>query len=311
MAIGTGGLVPPGADAIAIKEIVRREGSRLTVRERVEAGAHIRRAGHELRSGDVVLARGTRLGPVHLAAAAAAGVRQLVVGRRPRVAVLATGSELVPAGDALEPGQVVEVNTPFLAASLEVLLGTTPRALDPATDDRAALRSALAAGLDGAEVLVLSGGVSVGDRDLVKEVLEDDLEVRRVLWRVAQKPGKPTYVGRRGGAWVVGLPGNPAAVATGWQTLVRPLLLALMGDSNPRPAAMPARLVAAVTPEPVRTHLRWCTSRWRERELWVEALPRSDSHMLSDLARADSLALVPAGSEPLPAGTPVEVIPIQ
>jgi len=308
--IGTGGLIPPGADAVAIKEIVGRMTDRIRVREAVEVGAHIRRAGEELRAGETVVPGGTVLTPVRIAAAAASGVRHVAVGRRPEVAVLSTGSELVALGETARPGQVVNTNAPLLAMEVERLLGESPVIPDHAVDDRRILGDRLGELTDSSDVLILSGGVSVGDRDLVKEILERELGFERLVWRVAQKPGKPTYVARRAKRWVIGLPGNPAAVATGWATLVRPLLLALMGASDPAPPRVPARLEKPVRPNRFRTHLRWGRASWRESELWMEVLGRAGSHMLSDLARSDLLAVIPAGETELPVGAPVEALVI-
>ena len=310
VAIGTGGLLPSGADAVAIKEIVERNGEVLTVMEPVAEGAHIRRAGDELRRGDVVVPAGQRMMAPQIVAAAAAGIRDLTVSRLPRVTVMATGSELVSIGSEARPGQVVNTNTPLLAMQIEGLLGIKPRTPGHAIDDRDVLHAALVQALETCDVLVLSGGVSVGDRDLVKNVLETELGVERIVWRVAQKPGKPTYVGRRAGTVILGLPGNPAAVATAWHTLVRPVLLAMMGVALAAPERLPVRLVTAVRPNHLRTHLRWGRSDWRGDELWLQAFARSDSHMLSDFARSDLLAIIPAGNTELAAGTGVEALRI-
>ncbi len=310
VAIGTGGLIPAGADAVAIKEIVERAGDHISVREAVAPGAHIRRAGEELRAGEAVVAAGEILTPVRIVAAAAAGVRAVTVGRLPRVAVLSTGSELVVVGEAARPGQVVNTNTPFLAMAIEDLLGRAPETPEHAVDDRRDLADRLRSIIGSSDVLVICGGVSVGDRDLVKQVLEEDLGFARLVWRVAQKPGKPTYVGRKDGRWVIGLPGNPAAVAVGWYLLVRPLLLALMGAAEPAPRRCPVRLSETVRPDPRRTHLRWCVSEWRGNELWATPLGRSGSHMLSDLARSDLLAVIPPGEDELTVGSGVEAFQI-
>ena len=308
VAIGTGGLLPPGADAVLTKEQARREGDFVVPLQPSKAGDHIRRAGEELRAGEVVVSTGERLGPLHLAALAAAGVTEVEVSRRPRVCVLTSGNEVVPAGAAARPGQVVDSNGPLLRLWIERLLGMPVTTAPPLADNAPALRHAFAEALAEAEVLVVTGGVSVGDRDLVKQVLEEDLGVERVFWRVAQKPGKPTYTGCRGDTWVVGLPGNPAAVAAMWYVLVRPMLLALMGATTAQPPRLPVRLAAEMRPNAHRTHLRWCRTVWRNGEMWAEALGRTGSHMLSTVPRADLLAIIPPGSDQLAVGTQVEAI---
>ena len=305
VAIGTGGLIPPGADAILPKEKARREGDFVVPLQPARPGDHVRRAGEELRAGEMVVPAGERLDPLRIAALAAAGVTEVEVSYRPKVCVLTSGSEVVPAGTPVRPGLVVDSNGPLLRLWIERLLGTPATAVPPVADSAQELRNAFAEALAETDLLIVTGGVSVGDRDLVKQVLEEELGVERVFWRVAQKPGKPTYTGRRGNTWVVGLPGNPAAVAAMWYVLVRPMLLALMGATTAQPPRLPVRLAAEVRPNKLRTHLRWCRTIWRNGEVWAEALGRSGSHMLSTFARADLLAIIPPGSEKLPEGTSV------
>jgi molybdopterin molybdotransferase len=308
VAIGTGGLLPPGADAVLIKEKARRDGEFVVPLQPAKPGDHIRRAGEELRAGEVVVPTGARLDPLQIAALAAAGVTEVEVSRRPQVCVLTSGTEVVPVGTAIRPGQVVNSNGPLLRLWIEGLLGAQVMTAPPLVDDAPALRHAFANALASADVLVVTGGVSVGDRDLVKQVLEEELGVERVFWRVAQKPGKPTYAGLHGNTWVVGLPGNPAAVAAMWYVLVRPMLLALMGATNVQSPGLLVRLASEVRPNEYRTHLRWCRTDWRNGEMWAEALGRSGSHMLSSFAQADLLAIIPPGGEKLPSGTSVQGI---
>jgi molybdopterin molybdotransferase len=308
VAIGTGGLIPPGADAVLPKEQARREGGFVVALQPARPGDHIRRAGEELRAGEVVVPAGERLGPLHIAALAAAGVTEVGVSRRPRVRVLTSGNEVVPAGTAVRPGQVVDSNGPMLRLWIERLLGMPVTAAPTMTDNAPALRNAFADAFVEADLLIVTGGVSVGDRDLVKQVLEEELGVERVFWRVAQKPGKPTYTGCRGNTWVVGLPGNPAAVAAMWYVLVRPTLLAMMGAATAQPPRLPVRLAAEIRPNKHRTHLRWCRTVWRSGEMWAEALGRTGSHMLSAVPRADLMVIIPPGSDHLPAGSQVEAI---
>jgi len=306
--IGTGGLIPPGADAVLPKEKARREGGFVVALQPARLGDHVRRTGEELQAGEVLVPAGEGLDPLRIAALAAAGVTEVEVSRRPKVRVLTSGTEVVPVGTPIRPGLVVDSNGPLLRLWINRLLGTRPTAVPPLTDSAQNLRNAFADALAGADLLIVTGGVSVGDRDLVKQVLEEDLGVERVFWRVAQKPGKPTYAGRRGDTWVLGLPGNPAAVAAMWHVLVRPLLLALMGAGTAQPPRLPVRLATEVRPNKYRTHLRWCRTDWRDGEVWAEALGRSGSHMLSSFAQADLLAIIPPGGEKLAAGTSVEGI---
>jgi molybdopterin molybdotransferase len=310
VAIATGGRLPAGADAVAPKEIVRIEADRVQVLEPVAAGRWIRRRAEELAAGDRVLASGERLDALHLAALVAAGVSRVTVSRRPRVTILGGGDEVVAPGTVPVPGQVVDVNGPFLARAVTALTGTAPPAVRRLPDDRPTLRRAFEEALASSDLVLASGGVSVGDRDLVKAVLEHDLGVERVFWRVAVKPGKPTYLGRRGPAIVVGLPGNPGAVIAHWTVLVRPLLLAMMGATRPEPARLRVRLLRSLRPNPGRTWLRWARLERRGDELWADAFDHAESHMLTDLAHAEVLLPVPAGDVPLEPGAALEAIPL-
>jgi molybdopterin molybdotransferase len=308
VAIATGGLVPDRADAIAVKEIVARHGDTITVKQPVAPGAHIRTAGEHLRRGALVIPAGVRLDPARIAAAADAGVVQVTVSQAPRVVVVATGSELVEPGQTPGPGQVVSSNGPMLAGWINQLLATEVQQLPRVPDRAEQLRAALARGLDGSDLLVITGGTSVGDRDLVKATLEQELGVQRLLWGIAQRPGKPTYVGRRGHQWVVALPGTPAAVAAGWYLLVKPLLLALIGADQPQPQRIPVITTAELGNNPSFTQLLWCRSEWRERQLL--ATPLAGSHPLSRIAAADLLLVVPPSGRPLPPGSPLSAIPV-
>jgi molybdopterin molybdotransferase len=310
MPIATGGRVPDGADAVAPKEIVHVTDDRIEVTEPVPAGRWVRRRAEELAAGDEVVTAGQRLDALHLAAVAAAGVTRVTVGCRPRVAIVGGGDEVVAPGTEPRPGEVVDVNGPFLERALARLTGAAPPATVRMPDDRDALRAALADALGSSDVVLVSGGVSVGDRDLVKQVLEHDLDVERVVWRVAVKPGKPMYVGRRGEVLVVGLPGNPGAVIAHWTILVRPLLLTAMGATDAEPTRLGVRLALPVRPNPGRTWLRWARLERRGGDLWADVFERAESHMLTDLARADALVVVPAGDTPLATGTTLEAVPL-
>src|SRR5204862_5824904 len=233
------------------------------------------------------------VGPAQLGALAAAGVAAVACVRRPRVAILATGSELARPGDELRPGQVYESNGLMLAASLAAV-GADIELLPTVADDERAHREALERGL-AADVLVTSGGVSVGPHDLVRRI-EAELGVEEVFWRVAIKPGKPVSFGLRGSTVVFGLPGNPVSSLVGFELFVRPAVLALQGFADPLPRFEPGRLAAAVKQSPARDELvRARSTDASDGAVGLEPLAGQASHMIARAAAAAVLVLVPRG----------------
>jgi molybdopterin molybdotransferase len=302
MAIATGGALPPGADAVIPLEYVVENDNEIEVAKPVEHGAHVRPRGGDVRVGDVVVPQGVRLAPAQLGALAAAGVPDVSVSRRPRAAVLATGTELRPPGTELEPGQIYEANGVLLAAQLSSA-GAEIERLQPVADDAAAQRDALEAGLDG-DVLVSSGGVSVGPHDLVRS-LGAELGVEEVLWGVAVKPGKPLWFGVRERTLVFGLPGNPVSALVCFELFVRPAVLALQGAAEPLPRFEPGRLARAIRPNSARTELVRARSRLADGVVELDAVTGQDSHMIARAAGADVLVLIPSGEEELARGSAV------
>jgi molybdopterin molybdotransferase len=296
MAIATGGAVPPGANAIIPLEHVVERDNTIEVAERVEEGANVRPRGGDVRAGEVVVPAGTRLGPVQLGALASGGIADISSARRPRAAVLATGSELRRPGEKLQPGEIYEANGVLLAAQLRSA-GADVERLEPVADDEEAHRGALEAGLE-ADVLVTSGGVSVGPHDLVRSV-GAELGIEEVLWGVAVKPGKPLWFGVRGQTLVFGLPGNPVSSLVCFELFVRPAVLALQGLADPLPRFEPGRLARGLRPNPSRTELVRARSRVSDGEIELDVLAGQESHMIARSAGADVLVLVPAGEEEL------------
>jgi molybdopterin molybdotransferase len=299
MRVFTGGPVPSGADTVVMQEQVTRDGEHATFLEVPEVGANTRVQGEEVAHGDVLLRAGTALGAAQVAAIAMAGVASVSVRRRPIVHVWVGGDEIVDAGPALKPGQVYDANGPLMEAWFrERGLAVQVRRLP---DDRAAVAAALDASLTGADLVVTTGGVSVGDHDHVVPAAES-VGVSRVFWRVAQKPGKPLYVGTRGRAAVIGLPGNPGAVFVGLTVFVDAALRVLEQAAPPRWS-----MAALAAPYPAtrgRAHfVRVRTAVDAQGSITVEPLPKQASHMVSNLAECDALAWLPASDTAFAAGT--------
>ena len=305
MGIATGGVVPAGADAVIPIEYVVEHDNYIEIAERVEPSDNVRPRGGDLHAGDVVVSAGARLGAAQIGALAAAGVPDITSARRPRAVVVATGSELRRPGEPLEPGQIYEANGVLLSTQL-ASAGAEVRQLESVADDERAHRAALEAGLE-ADVLVTSGGVSVGPHDLVRSI-GAELGIEEVLWGVAVKPGKPLWFGVRGGTLVFGLPGNPVSSLVCFELFVRPAVLALQGVADPLPRFEPGTLAAAVRPNAARTELVRARSRLVGGEVELEVLLGQESHMIARTAGADALVVIPAGSDELDAGSRVSFL---
>jgi molybdopterin molybdotransferase len=305
MAISTGGVVPEGADAVVPIEYVVEHDNVVELAVPASAGAHVRVRGGDLRAGDEVVPAGVRLGPAQLGALAASGVPEVVCAAVPRAAVLATGTELRHPGETLGPGEVYEANGLILETQLRSA-GASVERLAAVADDEDAHREALARGLEH-DVLVTSGGVSVGPHDLVRSV-ESQLGVDEVFWRVAVKPGKPVSFGVRERTLVFGLPGNPVSSLVGFELFVRPAVLALQGLVDPLPRFEPGTLAAALKRSPARDQLVRARRRAAEGTVELEPLTGQESHMIARAAAADALVLVPRGDAELPAGSAVRYL---
>jgi len=305
MAISTGGAVPEGADAIVPIEEAEDGGAEVAILVGARAGAHVRQRGSDLSAGAVVASAGDRLGGVRLGALAAAGISAIRCRRRPRVAIAVTGSELRGPGESLGPGEIYEANGVMLATQAESA-GAEVELLPPVADDAEATRAALEHGL-GADVLITSGGVSVGTHDLVRGI-EAELGVEEIFWRVSVRPGKPVSFGVCGSTLVFGLPGNPMSSLVGFELFARPALMALQGSADPAPRFLPARLGAPVRGGRDRDWVLRARSRVEGNAVVVEPIVGQESHMLARAAAADCLVLVASGPEPVAAGAVVSYL---
>jgi molybdopterin molybdotransferase len=304
-AIATGAAVPDGADAVVpIERVVERDGH-VQIRERVYSAAHVRPRGGDVRVGDVVVGAGARVGPAQVGALAASGVGQLRCARRPRVCILATGSELRAPGKALALGEIYESNRPMVAAMLS-RFGAEVELLPVVPDDEDAHREALEGGLS-ADVLVSTGGVSMGPHDLVRRI-EADLGVQERFWGVAVKPGKPLSFGTRGKTLVFGLPGNPVSSLVGSLVFVGPALLALQGASDVGPAYEQGYAGVPLRRNPHRDEFLRARRIATDRGVTLEPVSGQESHMIVRAASADALAHVPRGEGEIAEGGAVRYL---
>ncbi len=314
--ISTGAVLPAGANAV-----VRQEDAHRCARDRIELraaappGAHVRQAGEDMRAGARVLSSGTLVGPAELGAAVAAGAGQLQVACRPAVAVLCTGDELRAPGAPLELGAIHNSNGPMLTA-LAQRCGATAEPAQRLPDERRATEAGLAAALLRADVVLVSGGVSVGPHDHVKPALAR-LGVHEVLWGVALQPGKPTWFGTREGTLVFGLPGNPVSTVVTFTLFVRVALAAMLGlrpsstaDQLTAASAPTAKLGAAVARNPVREQA--LRVRLEHGPQGVVAIPNGPqgSHVITSLLGAQALALIPPGEGEQPCDSEIELEPL-
>jgi len=302
--ISTGAVLPAGADAVARVEDTEERDGHVAVRVAAATGANVRAAGEDLRAGQVVLRRGARLGPGELGVLVGAGRAEAACARRPRLALVATGDELVAPGVPLGPGQIHESNLVTMAA-LATAAGAVVVGAARAADRPDATRAALERALTDADVVAVTGGVSVGVHDHVKDALRD-LGVEERFWGVALRPGKPTWFGTRGDALVFGLPGNPVSAMVTFALFARPALGALQGatvDDAPGSAALGEAVARNSRREQaIRVRLALTPSG-------VVATPTGaqGSHVLSSMLGADALAIIPVGEAPLPAGAEVRL----
>lgn len=307
--IFTGAPVPVGADAIVIQENTEVGGKYVTVNQAVSAGTYVRAAGLDFREGDVRLQNGKVLTARDIGLAAAMNVPWLMVHRRPRVAILATGDEIAMPGDPLGPSQIVSSNSLALAAIVRVF-GGEPLMLGIAPDDREAL-ARMATGATGADLLLTSGGASVGDHDLVQSVL-GEMGFSLDFWKIAMRPGKPLIFGRIGNTPVLGLPGNPVSALVCSMVFLRQAMARMLGMQRTADGTKRhARLTEPLPENDERQdYLRGRQVDGEDSEIQVAPFSRQDSSMLATLAKADCLIVRPPRAPAANAGDLVEIMPM-
>jgi molybdopterin molybdotransferase len=303
--IMTGAPMPDGADAMIPVELTEERDGLLAIQRELRPGDYVHTVGQDIARGQPILARGTLIGSADVGLLATLGVTRVAVFRRPRVAVLATGDEVVEPGGPRPAGAVRDSNRyALMAAAREA--GCEAISLGIARDDYASQRAAILHGLDQADVLITSGGVSMGTRDLIKPILAEIGTVH--FGRINFKPGKPTTFATAGGKLIFGLPGYPVSSLVSFEVFVRPALRALQGDTQPERPLVRALLAAPIRPSPDRPEYQRVVLSWREGTIWAASTGGQGSSRLISMRGSNGLLLVPAGEETLPMGTELEAI---
>ena len=305
--IFTGGVIPGGADAVVMVENTSGWGEEFELKKAALPGQNVRRSGEDVREGEVILRSGTEVGAPEIALAATQGYGTLPVYRRPKVVVLSTGTELVEPGvRELAPGEIYDSNS-FAVIAQAREAGAEARRLYAASDDAEVLRGAVKEALESADVVVTSGGVSVGEKDLVKATMLD-LGVEQVFWGVKFKPGKPLFFGMREDVRFFGLPGNPVSAMVCFELFVRPALMRMMGRDDKRRPRIQVYFEENVKNQFGRMHAIRVRLERTDRGWLARSVGAQGSGLVSSLTKADALALVGPQSEGVRAGEPVEAI---
>ena len=303
--IFTGACVPDSTDAVVLQEDVDRSGNTIVIRESIKLGDNIRYIGHDVQQGERLLARGTKLAAFEITWLAACGVDSISVTRLIKVALFSTGDELQDVGTPLKYGQIYDSNR----AALKELLGSKPVEivdLGRLPDDPNAIERAISAVSSSVDLVVTSGGVSVGDADYVRAVVEKLGEL--TFWNVALKPGKPIAVGKLGTAWFLGLPGNPVSTVVTYLLFVARLIDTLAGMATTEPLTLPAKLTQALRHARGRREYQRGVLFRHEGAVLVRPAEDQSSNRLSTLAKANCLIIVPETRDSLAKGESVEIL---
>ena len=304
MRILTGAPVPPGATAVIQQELTETGDGWVEVREPVAQGNNIRHAGEDIRRGTVVLAEGALIGSAEIGVLASLGVTRVTVYRRPVVAILATGDELVEIDQPLLPGQIHNSNSYLLAAAV-TRAGGIARSLGIARDQVEELRAKLQAAQE-ADLIVTSGGVSVGDYDLVKDIMREQGTID--FWRVNLRPGKPLAFGKLGRTPLLGLPGNPVSAAVTFELFARPVLRKMQGFAQVLRPQVQARLLHNMQESGNRRHYVRAHVTLQDGVFVARTTGAQDSHILTSMVSANALLVIPENTPPMQAGEMVQAL---
>ncbi len=299
MRIMTGAPIPRGADAVLMQEDARKDGDVVLCLDRADVAENIRRAGEDVKVGDEIIKRGTPLRPAHIGMLAVTGRSQIAVGQRPTVAVLSTGDEVLELDATPQGPQIFNSNGHMLAAQIQSA-GGVPVYVGIARDNEKDLMEKFAWALQ-ADIVVSSGGVSVGDYDLVKSSLQK-MGQDMLFWKVAMKPGKPLAFGRIGATPVFGLPGNPVSSFVSFEQFVRPSLRKALGCSDLSRKTVQAKLTRTIRKKPGRLHFLSCVVSWDDGGYTVTPAGEQGSGILKSAADANGLLVFPLDAEEIKQG---------
>ncbi|HEY3781758.1 MAG TPA: gephyrin-like molybdotransferase Glp [Fimbriimonadaceae bacterium] len=307
--IFTGAPIPPGADSVVMQEDCEWKDETVTIRRFEGDGSHIRKSGSEYLAGQLLLAKGMAITPPVIGLIASNGVSDVLGVKLPKVTILSTGNELAPIRKQLEPGQIYDSNG--------IALSTAVRALGPEMvvtgrlrDDEESVLDGLEKALEAADVIITSGGVSVGDHDLIRPALKK-LGVEELIWGISVRPGKPFYFGKKGKKLIFGLPGNPVSGLVCFQLFVRPALLQMMGHDEGAFQPISATLESAAQGDPSRTVFARANLDLKNGVYTAFPADAQESYMSSGLAGSNGLIAVPCGAAEIASGSKVDVYPLK
>jgi molybdopterin molybdotransferase len=305
--IMTGAPIPDGADAVVMVEHTEKRGGKVLIKASVPAGANIRKAGEDIKKGQLLFSPGIALRAADIGVLVSAGLAKIAVGRRPVVGIISTGDEIVAPGEPAGRGRVRNSNSYALFALCRAA-GADPKYLGIVPDRKEDIRTAFRAASESCDAIVASGGVSAGDYDFVKETIGEMGDIK--FWKVRMKPGKPLAFGRMGAAPLFGLPGNPVSVMVGFELFIRPAILKMMGARDIFRARTSARLEHEIAEKPSRTKIfRGIATRSGEK-LTVKSTGGQGSGILMSMVLANCFFIMPEGISKLKKGDSVEVIPL-
>jgi molybdopterin molybdotransferase len=305
--IMTGAKMPDGADTVVMQELVKVDGDIISIGNNHKHGDNVRYAGDDIAAGQIVLQKGHKIQPADVGLLASLGIPEVKVCRRIRVAIFSTGDELKPIGTVLQEGQIYDSNRYSLFAML-TRMGADILDMGAIADDRCAIEHAFQTASGNADVLITTGGVSVGEADFVKEILSQHGKIE--FWKLAMKPGKPLAFGRINQCWFFGLPGNPVSAMVTFYQLVLPGLIKLSGQSKHENTTIKLTCVSKLKKLPGRKEFqRGIIERNSEGDFVVKATGIQDSHVLSSVSKANCFIVLPMECGNIEPGTEVEVQP--